>query len=228
MDTDRTTVLHVLRVDEQDTMSGATYDQMVQLSNVNLNLDRESFIRMWKTLLLKRVQDTYEKAVHMRADNYVRLERGIIVPAPLSDLLYSIGSNLSPVTGHLHVAVPPARPAAPEPWWNLDADITLQWNQTMGRLSNLYVMKEFPSPSDYENKPIMLVLRNEVNHYVTTKAWTNEPTMQDGYIAAANDPLFVEHAYIRYANAALNMTTHVYRPNLVGEYASCYVRAVNS
>lgn len=59
--------------------------------NTDLPITGENFIRMWKTLILKRVQDVYEKEKHVRSDHYVRLDRSILTPAPLTDLLYALG-----------------------------------------------------------------------------------------------------------------------------------------
>lgn len=228
MDSDYSIITHVVEIDGQDTLSGQTYDQLLQLSNVALGITRNNFIRMWKTLILKRVQDVYEKQTHVRGEHFVRLDRGISLPAPLADLLYSLGSYHSNATGHIHQIEPPARPANPQEWWALDAPIVRTWNQTIARLAPLYTMKEYPSQGTWNDKPLMLTRRHAVNNYVSIKSWTNEPTMQDGYIRAVNDELFGNHQFITFNNCALNVVHQIYAPQVIGNYVGSYVIQTNS
>ena len=67
-----------------------------QLGNADHPITQANFQRMWKTLILKRAQDVYEKEKHVRATNFVRIDRSMIMPSPLSDLLYSIGQFCLP------------------------------------------------------------------------------------------------------------------------------------
>lgn len=228
MDSDYSIVSHTLNIADQDTLSGMTYDQLLQLSNIALGITRANFIRMWKTLILKRTQDVHEKQNHTRGEHFVRLDRGIQLPAPLADLLYSLGAFHSNATGHLHHIEPPLRAAAPPNWWALDAAIVRSWNQTIARLSSLYTMKEYPSQGTWDNKPLMLTLRREVDDYVSIKSWTNEPTMQDGFIRAVNDDLFDVHNYITYNHAALNVVQNIYAPQVIGNYVGSYTIRSNS
>ncbi|KAL1447175.1 hypothetical protein WDU94_015608, partial [Cyamophila willieti] len=66
-----------------------------QLTTVELDINEDNFIRMWKTLLLKRAQDVHERAKHVRPANHIRLSSQIICPAPLADLAYSFESQPS-------------------------------------------------------------------------------------------------------------------------------------
>lgn len=67
-----------VNITAQNTLSGRTYDQMLQIVNADLPITRDNFIRMWKTLILKRVQDVYGKEKHVRPANFIRLERSIL------------------------------------------------------------------------------------------------------------------------------------------------------
>lgn len=229
MDSDYSVQDHVTRIGEQDTVSGATYDQLLQLTSVDLDITRENFVRTWKTIILKRVQDIYEKEKHIRPQNYVRINRAIVLPGPLADVVHALGAFHSTVTGRIHHITPPARAAAPPNWWDIDGDIIMNWSRTMARLEANYVMKEFPSPAEWDKRPLMLTMRQLTvdNTFVSTKAWTNEPAPTDGYIRAIHDDLFDPHPYITYANCSLVMSPPLLRNQLVGEYVGGYVLKSN-
>ncbi|KAK6616794.1 hypothetical protein RUM43_015061 [Polyplax serrata] len=95
---------------------------------------------MCHTLLLKQVQDVYERESNARPEYYVRLARTIIMAAPWAELLYSIGAYHSGASGIFVHVVQPARPAEPEPWWTVDPTLVMKWNREMGRLQHLYMM----------------------------------------------------------------------------------------
>lgn len=153
LDSDYAIQDRVVQIANQNTLSGLVYDQLEQLVNVNLPITRDEFIRVYKTLLLKRVQDVYEKEKLVRPDHYVRIARNIQLPAPLAETLSAIGSFHSAADGMIYHAVQPARAANPENWWAVDNDLILNWSKAIGRLSHQYVMSEFPSFTDYADRP---------------------------------------------------------------------------
>lgn len=72
------------------------------------------FVRMSRTLLLKRVQDVMEEQNFTRPENFVKLSRSIEVPAPIGDFLAAIGTYTSSVNGityHIQVVDKPAAKA---------------------------------------------------------------------------------------------------------------------
>lgn len=99
-----------LSIENQDSVARATYLQIEQLCAVGLPLTENQFIRMWKTLILKRSQDVYEQEKHTRAQDYVRVMRNLPVPGPLADLLYSIGQLHSRTLGTIFDIVPQPKP----------------------------------------------------------------------------------------------------------------------
>lgn len=101
LDSDYTIVDHAVNINGQDTLPGMTYDQQSELTTIDLPIDRLMFIRVWKTLILKRLQDVFEQEKRVRAQHFVRLARNQLLPAPLADLLYALGSFHSPATGVL-------------------------------------------------------------------------------------------------------------------------------
>lgn len=130
----------VMSIDGQDTLPTSVYLQLAQLVNVDLDITQENFIRMWKTIILKRSQDVYEKEKHTRPNHYVRLSPLLLVPAPLGDLLYSIGQYHNVNEGVVYDTSPLAQAAATENWWTVDAEILAQWIRTMSRMSKLYFL----------------------------------------------------------------------------------------
>ena len=67
-----------ITIDSQETVSGTTCDQLIQLVRTDLPINKNDFIRMWKTLLFKRVQDVYEKEKYIRSEDIVRLDNSIL------------------------------------------------------------------------------------------------------------------------------------------------------
>lgn len=108
-DCDYTPLVFIIQIGGQNTLSGATYDQLEQLVNVTPPITKENFIRMWMSLMLKRAQDVYEQEKHQRAPNFVRLVRNILLLAPLADLLFRIGQHHSMARGYIYNVVPPQR-----------------------------------------------------------------------------------------------------------------------
>lgn len=211
-------------IDTQDTLSALTYNTLVDVCLDDIPITEEAFIRMWKTLLLKRCQDVFEKEYKQRPQNYVRLDRQVTIPAPLGDLLSSIGQFMSYSIGREFNIRPPARPVADIPrWWNLDQAIITNWQLTMETLHTEYQMKEYPSPSTYDSCPILLCTPNRANGYVDVKALTNEPKLTDGFITAVNDDLRVAAAPYDYDNSHLIMTSRLNEAQIRTQYVQGYI-----
>ncbi|KAK6616793.1 hypothetical protein RUM43_015060 [Polyplax serrata] len=115
------------------------------LVTVQLDVTEQDFIRMCKTLLLKRVQDVYKRERNVRPEYHVRLARTIIMLSPWAELLYAIGVYYSAACGiFVHIVQPPP-PAEPEPWWTVDPVFVMKLNKEMGRLQHLsHYLQELP------------------------------------------------------------------------------------
>lgn len=106
----------VFDIKGQWNVANAIYHQLSQLVTVELAISHTAFIRMWRTFILKRVQDVFENEKSRRTDNFVRMGRNLPLPKPLDDLLYSIGQRHSRALGTIFDAIPPPRDTTPEDW----------------------------------------------------------------------------------------------------------------
>lgn len=223
MDRDSTNVVHVVNITNQDTLSGETYDQLQQISSVQLPITRAKFIRMWKTIILKRTQDVYESQYMVRPTEYIRLNRSIVLPATLADVVHALGSFFSTVTGRTHFIAPPARPAPPEEFWTVDSNIVRDFIATTQYMNPCFIMKEYPSQRETDARPIMLTYRLTQNARMRIKALTNEPRLSDAFIRMVNDDLFVAHGRFSAASCSLNMTPDLTPSTIRGRYIAGYV-----
>lgn len=226
LDSDYQRLSRVLNIAAQDLLPTAVYNQLIQLTSVDPPLTRATFTRMWRTLILKRVQDVIEKQRLQRPEHFVRLARNIMLPAPLADLLYSIGSFHSRTNGLIYTTSQPSR-ADPAPnWWTVDSQIVAHWQTMMGRFSSSYIMREFPSPSDWENKPLLLTSISDTadTQLRAVRAYTNEVTMNDAFIRFVNDDLYGQE--ITYQNCHLRIIDGLDRNTIIYDYTRSYVTNV--
>lgn len=224
LDSDFTVRDHVITIAAQDHLPRATWRQLHQLTFVEPPITEDNFVRMWKTLLLKRVTDVYEQEKHRRADQFIRLSRNLTVPAPLADLLYSLGSYFDPCEGVFHHIIPPPAPAQPENWRVVDAGILQDWTMYLNRMSSAFVMKEFPPVSQYEGSPLIhCSISDAANNIRSIKARFKGPAPADAYVRFLNDELFQDP----YAAAVCHytMTEPLDRIAVTYEYMRKYCRA---
>lgn len=218
----------IVSIDNQSTLATATYLQLEQLCAVDLPLTESQFIRMWKTLILKRVQDIYEQEKHTRAQDFIRVMRNLPVPGPLADLLYSLGQLHSRALGTVFDTVSPAKASPAEAWWTLDQGILSNWCLMLSRLSLMYMMKEFSAPTEYKDRAIALTTIQDAPEINTrsVKAFTNEPSAADGFIRFVNDDLFTNSK--PFNNCDLRIVEGLERPSILHTYVGSYVLQANS
>lgn len=237
MDSDYTIVDHSIPITNQDTLSGAVFNQMRYISNIELNMTEEQFRQVWKTLILKRVQDVFTTSKGTEPANLLEMDNTTIVPAPLADLLSALGTFTSDVTGHHHHIIPVARPAKDTPaFWGYDDELLHQWSILCGRMQHLYSMKVFPEDNDVDKRPLTLTMvhtpirvEGQVGPLLRRiKAYTDEPTANDALIRAVNDNLFTEEGEWT-ANLSHLIMTPLFNVNqVVDTYVSSYVLGNNA
>lgn len=225
----RLTYNYVLWIGGQDTVAEATYNQMLQLVNAILPLTVDEFQRMWKTLILKRVQDVFEKEKSRRAPHRIVLNRVVHVPAPLNDLLHAIGSFTSKSSGFtIHVIPPPFTPPD-QGWWYVDSDLVNRWCTMMHRMSKLYTIAEFPSVTDYEDRPLpTLLIEDDDDDIRSVYSFTDEPSPTDNIIRFVNDEMFDPANHVTVQQSSYLLVDHEYRPTIIANYVGSYVISSNS
>lgn len=223
LDSDYHVVDHTININVQDFLPRATWRQLHQMTFVDPPITEDDFVRMWKTLMLKRVTDVYEQEKHQRADQFIRLSRNLTIPAPLADLLYSLGSYFDPIEGVFHHIIPPPAPARPEPWRVVDANILQNWTTYINRMSPAFTMKEFPALSQYEGAPLIHCVIEDGNNLRTIKARYKGPAPADAYVRFLNDELFGDP--YQAADCHYTMTEPMNRTAVTYEYMRKYCRA---
>lgn len=194
LDTDNHVRNHIVQIANQDFLPHATWRQLHQLTNNNLPINEVDFVRMWKTIIFKRVLDVYEKQkkhkVSDQFSNSWHLRLG--VPAPLGDLLYSLGSYFDEVEGVCHGIIPPPVPAELEPWRTFDNDILLNWLTMINQVSSKFLIKEYPPTSQYKGSALILcTIQDDIVHGTRCiKGRFKGPTPLDAYVRFLNDELF--------------------------------------
>lgn len=228
MDSDYHVEEHQVQIGNQDTLSGLTFDQMEQQSTVRLPMTREAFQQMWKTVILKRVQDVVYASTQIVSAHPIILSRSLKIPAPLSDLLESLGTFISKRLGSRHYLTEPTYAAA-NVWTAVDNEILRQWSQLMGRISNLYEVREFPVPSNFGGDPLMFCFNAaNADGSNVVHAYTDEPTIEDAIITACNDALFGAHGYITAANSNIVLSLDDEPVSFQARYVAEYALNVNS
>lgn len=212
----------VMSIADQTTLPDMVHAQMTQLVDTELEITEVNFRRMWRTLLLKRAQDVYEKEKYRRANHFVRLGPQMLVPAPLGDLVYSIGQFHNVAEGVVYDTNPPAQAAQPEDWWTVDPDITNAWTRTMRRMQRKYVMREMPLASEYQAKPLMLCTGQVAGALKTVKAKYASIELTDGLITLVNDPIYQPPAH---AFGSCHIMVVDAKPwiTIAGQYVGSYV-----
>lgn len=195
---------HVISIDNQNSMAKATWHYWTDTcAPRKLPISEANFVRMWKSILLRHVQDIYEREKHRRADHPLPISAIWTIPTPLKDLLSALGSYDDKHSGTHHRVVPPTPPTdfPSDSWWQLDGQITGEWcltNSMMGQFSTqqllqTHVFGAYHPPKDYTNRPLMLTARHiDHNGQVSIRAKSRGPRPEDAYIRAMNDELFEE------------------------------------
>lgn len=232
LDSDYFTHSRVLQPDALLSLSHTTKQVLDSIVTVELNITLEEFTYVVQTMLLKRVQDVYRRIYAVNPPDKIMLPRIARIPAPIFDVLNSIGTFHSKVTGVNYVSVPPAKARRdPPPYWDLNLAVFQRFNIEMSRLQHLYTMREFPSHLDTEDRPLLITELsnyNEDDEIVFVKAWTNEPRPSDALIRSVCEEIYADDNLITYDNCKLMMSQEIVKQSTLAEYAGSYVMQSNS
>lgn len=197
------TMDHPVSIDNQNTLAMATWHYWTATYYRDLPIGEDAFVRMWKTLILRHLQDIYERYRQIPADHLVPIFGTMPVPSPLDDLLNALGTYDDRSTGIRHRVVaptpPPEQPFPEDSFWKLDGQIVRDWvatNEAIKNFSpNLVKNHEFGrSRANFSKRPLMLTVRqcDDATGSVTIRARSVGPSPEDAAVRAYNDELFVE------------------------------------
>lgn len=197
------TVSHPVSIDNQNSLAKATWHYWSATYYRELPIGEDAFVRMWKTLILRHLQDVIQPSSPRTVEQLVPIYGTMAIPTPLADLLNALGVYENRVTGIRHCVVPPTPPVklSPDSWWKLDGQIVRDWvltNTAMQQFSlGLVQLHEFDQgQAKFIDRPLMLTTRqcdDEVGT-VTIKARAAGPRPEDALVRANNDELF-ENSY---------------------------------
>lgn len=223
LDTDNRIREHVVEIDDQEFLPRATWRQLNLLVIDDLPINEADFVRMWKTLIFKRVLDVYEQQNKTHPDGTdFSWHHRIRVPAPLGDLLYSLGSYFDEVEGVSHRIIPPPSPPVPEPWRTLDLKVLRGWLTMVDQLSSAFLMKEYPPMAQCKGTALIhcTIQDNAVRGTRCIKSRFKGPTAIDAYIRFLNDELFGDP--YEPIECAFTMTESMNRSRVTAGYLDRY------
>lgn len=220
------TKIAVLNIAAQKGLPQATYNFLSTLTSMDMIITQQQFTRVWRSILLRRAQEVQSRTTCKRVENMIPLNvPGMLVPAPLSDLLHSIGRFHSTATGVIHQTFAPEKPSTGpiEDWWTIDTEILCSWIRMIHIFKNKFVMKEAPLATDFENRPLMMTqIKVTKCGMVQCMSKTNEIGLTDGYVHMVNDPLYDPSIYA-FEDCHLIVSSPVNQDSLRTEYLSSYI-----
>lgn len=217
-------------INNQNTLSGTTYDQLEILCNdeqKTLPISRDDFIRMWKTIILKRVQDVFQEEKKRVIDNRIFFSCSLQVPLTLYDLLISLGCFESKVNGTIyHIVLPKVKDAAEEKWWTLDDEITKNWIMTMAMMQHRFQMGVFPNSDSIMGSTLMLTTISDLaNGQRTIKMVTNEVHQSQSFVRLVNDDIFEPDTRVTFDNCHLYAFNTKHQNSAMLQYVGDYVKS---
>lgn len=150
-------------------------------------------------LILRHLQDVYERYRQGSADHPVPIFGNMPVPSPLKDLLNAFGTF--DINGLRHSVAAPTAPDEPFPedsFWKLDGQIVRDWVLTAEAIESFspglvrtHVFGR--SRANFSKRPLMLTVRqccDGEGKTVTIQTRTVGPGLEDATVRANNDELF--------------------------------------
>lgn len=222
VESDGTTQEHILSISNQARLAEHTWNLLHNLTAVELPLTVAQFTRMWKTLIYFRAQQVDETFNRRRRANRIILDPNILAPAPLIDVLDSLGSYADPHSGITHYVCPPTpNRLNPELWTLADSLTCRRWTWMMLRFKRAFTILPLPNAKDIENRPLPLTSIDPLgNDQVIVRCKHLGPTAMDGIVRAMNEELFAQPLHADDCN--IRMTPRIHTPSALLEYCDAY------
>lgn len=231
LDSDYHVHSRALQIDNVVSIPTLVHEILSSIVTVEIGMTNEEITYVTQVLLLKRVQDIYRRAYAARPPNMITLPRIALIPGPIHDLLNSIGTFHSKVTGVNYISVPPQRLQPVPNYWEVNLQIFRRFNLLMSRMQHQYTMRSFPSLTDTEDRPLILTelsSYDDLEDEVFVKSWTNEPRPSDALMRSVCDDIYEADNLINYDNCKLTMSQRIVKPAIIAEYVGSYVNESNS
>lgn len=202
------------------------FRQLEQLHPIGaLPITLNQFLRVSRSLMLRRLQDIVEGTTYSRVPNAIPLNRSIMIPQAVGDLIYALGNYYVEATGTPIQLQSVAIPAANAPNWTTLDGATLQaWCQTTAIMQRHYMMVEFPRPSNILGAPLPLMITHTANHMVRVKSRYTGPQLSDALLRAVNEEEIFAGMGYNFHNCRFIMTQQMHVETLVSRYVASYVR----
>ena len=200
----------------------STFDVLEDLSVANVPIARNDFIRMCRTLVLKRAMDVQDQEKGVRPPHFLRLPSKFLVPRPVADLLYSLGQHKSPANGVVYDILAPAQLGIPQPWYAVDPQIVADFTTWIHRNQKYYQMCEIPPRTQKEGTPLVLTNSNEAGGENQVKAGVNNPQISDALLRCVHENAMFQNPPFAYANCHLQMTERLDMAYVLTTYVNSY------
>lgn len=191
------------------------------------SISEDEYIRMSRTLLLKRLQDIQEYQTGIRPDGTIRMARGLEIPQPSAELLYALGPYFCDVNGRQYFTTyPPTPTQTPPNWYTLDPTILGNYRLLMDQVRSRYRTVLFPKSSECIGQPLMFTVGKEENGMKTVRASINVPTPADGFLRFVHEE-FYTNGVPNFNTCDLIMTETLFIDDVVDKYVRSYVISVH-
>lgn len=118
------------------------------------------------------------------------------------------------------------QPALPDPapaWWQAEPAVVEGWHDICGRFTDCYVMREYPSPMEFNNHPFILNSVDVQANLGSVRCKTNEPKATDALLRLVNDAnLIPDDANITFATCDLRAVEPIEVVDVRADYVRSY------
>lgn len=186
-------------------------------------ITEDEYLRMSRTLVLKRLQDIVEFQSGIRPADAIRMARAVEVPMPTAELLYSLGPYFCDVNGKQYqLSYTPAPANNPPNWYTLDPAILSNYKLLMDQVTNRYMKTSFPKMSDITGQPTMFTVGLEQDGLKTIRASLNVPTPADAFLRFVHEEYYTNVVPV-FQDCDLVMTETLYVNDVIPTYVRSYV-----
>lgn len=201
-----------------------TYQSMVRTLGgvMDAPITQVNFLRITRTLMLKRVQDIVEASTGVRPDQPIRIARTMPLPQPIGELFYAIGTYYCQWNGIKYEITSSAPLVPPEDWRTLEPAQLANYRNFMEMTVDRYRQCPFPKLTDVIGQPLMMCVKDEVNNQCQIKSPGPIPTPADAFIKFVNEEFITDMPFAG-NNCEYILTDRLYVDDVVSMYVNSYV-----